>query len=373
MGHPLRGGGCPVVDAAATRQPRQIGYTRRPASGHIDGAAVWLARRLAKPLIRKCVQSDKSRGRLPAQSSRKTAFQSLPADLASTWWLSAPTSRWDAALETWPDGAKHMDAASPAYWFGVVQRDETPSFTTDVRSLVESFRPDLLLAEFATVATMTTVKELCHVPLVMTAWASEPGSGGFFDEAKHGAVDEFRATHGLPPVLGRFQVDHWVVFTPPSWGRIQGEPLASTLRTHVPAVRSTGWSAPASAGPFVYGTLGTVYNSRRRLGTLVDAIGLGGWRGLVTVGRTMYPSKFNGWPSVAIEQFVPQAACWNGLLLDRRCCATQSQACWRRRRIDRLARHSETRRWPCRPSRTSSFGWWRLFAGSPAGDPALSQ
>lgn len=201
-----------------------------------------------------------------------------------------------------------MGAASPVFWSGVVQRNLTPSFTTDVRSLVESYRPDLLLAEFAPVAAMTTVKELCHVPLVMTAWASEPGPGAFFDDAMHGAVDEFRANHGLPPVLGGFPVDHWVVFTPPSWGRIPRKPLASTLRAHVPAVRSPGWSAPASAGPFVYGTLGTVYNSRRRLGTFVDAIGLGGWSGLVTVSRTIDPSGFKAWPSVAIEQFVPQAA-----------------------------------------------------------------
>ena len=201
-----------------------------------------------------------------------------------------------------------MGAASPVFLSGVVQRNLTPSFTTDVRSLVESYRPDLLLAEFAPVAAMTTVKELCHVPLVMTAWASEPGPGAFFDDAMHGAVDEFRANHGLPPVLGGFPVDHWVVFTPPSWGRIPRKPLASTLRAHVPAVRSPGWSAPASAGPFVYGTLGTVYNSRRRLGTFVDAIGLGGWSGLVTVSRTIDPSGFKAWPSVAIEQFVPQAA-----------------------------------------------------------------
>ena len=57
----------------------------------------------------------------------------------------------------------------------------------------------------------------------------------------------------------------------------------------------------------MYGTLGTVYNTRRRLATFIDAIGLGGWSGLVTVGTNMNPDDFVAAPSMTVERFVPQA------------------------------------------------------------------
>ena len=57
----------------------------------------------------------------------------------------------------------------------------------------------------------------------------------------------------------------------------------------------------------MYGTLGTVYNTRRRLRTFIDAIGLGGWSGLVTVGTNMNPDDFVAAPSMTVERFVPQA------------------------------------------------------------------
>jgi len=55
----------------------------------------------------------------------------------------------------------------------------------------------------------------------------------------------------------------------------------------------------------VYGTLGTVYNKRRRLTTIIDAIGLGGWSGLVTVGANMNPEDFTAASSMTVERFVP--------------------------------------------------------------------
>jgi UDP:flavonoid glycosyltransferase YjiC (YdhE family) len=217
-----------------------------------------------------------------------------------------PDFRWDAALQTWPDGARHMGAASAPFWTGVVERDVSPAFTTDVLSVVASFKPDLLLAEYATVMTMTTVRELTGLPLAMTAWGTEPGSARFFSHGLTESIRRFRQVSGLAPIEGLPEIEHWIVFTPPSWGRAQGEPLASTLRARQPSARTGAWSAPDGPGPFVYGTLGTVYNTRRRLGTVVDAIGLGGWSGLVTVGNTMNPDDFAASPRVTVERFVPQ-------------------------------------------------------------------
>jgi UDP:flavonoid glycosyltransferase YjiC (YdhE family) len=218
-----------------------------------------------------------------------------------------PDFRWDAALETWPEGANNMGAASGAFWAAMVERDVTPSFTADLMSLIATDEPDLLLAEYATVATMTTVKELTRLPLVMTAWATEPGSVGFLPDGYWELIDRFRSRHALAPLSGSLPVEHWITFTPPAWGRTQAEPESSTLRARLPSLRTGTWSPPAGSAPFVYGTLGTVYNTRRRLATFIDAIGLGGWSGLVTVGANMNPDDFAAAPSMSIERFVPQA------------------------------------------------------------------
>ena len=218
-----------------------------------------------------------------------------------------PDFRWDAALETWPEGANNMGSASISFWVAMVDRDVTPSFTADVMSLVAADEPDLLLGEYATVSAMTTVKELTRLPLVMTAWATEPGCAGFLPDGYLDLLDRFRSRHGLAPLCGSLPVEHWITFTPPAWGRAQAEPRSSTLRARLPSTRTGTWSAPDGAGPFVYGTLGTVYNTRRRLATFIDAIGLGGWSGLVTVGTNMNPDDFVSAPSMTVERFVPQA------------------------------------------------------------------
>ena len=183
----------------------------------------------------------------------------------------------------------------------------TPLFTADEMSLVATDEPDLLLAEYATVATMTTVKELTHLPLVMTAWATEPGSAGFFPDGYWELLGRARSGHGLAPLSGSLPIEHWITFTPPAWGRTQVEPQTSTLRARLTSTCTGTWSAPDCPGPFVYGTVGTVFNTRRRLATLIDAIGLGGRSGLVTVGANMNPDDFAAAPSVTVERFVPQA------------------------------------------------------------------
>ena len=95
-----------------------------------------------------------------------------------------------------------MGAPSSAFWAAMVERDVTPSFTADVMSLVATDEPDLLLAEYATVAAMTTVKELTRLALVMTAWATEPGSAGFFSDGYSELIDRFRSRYGLAPLSG---------------------------------------------------------------------------------------------------------------------------------------------------------------------------
>lgn len=145
----------------------------------------------------------------------------------------------------------------------------------ELLSLVATDEPDLVLGEYATVATMTTVKELTHVPLVMAAWATEPGSAAFFPRGYWDVLDRCRSAHGLARLSGPLPIGHWIMFTPPAWGRAQGEPQTSTLRARLPSTRTGTWSPSDGPRPFVCGTLGTVFNTRRMLATFIDAIGLG--------------------------------------------------------------------------------------------------
>ena len=56
-----------------------------------------------------------------------------------------PDFRWDAALNTWSDGANNMGAASSAFWAAMVERDVTPLFTADAMSLVATDGPRRVL------------------------------------------------------------------------------------------------------------------------------------------------------------------------------------------------------------------------------------
>lgn len=71
----------------------------------------------------------------------------------------------------------------------------------------------------------------------------------------------------------------------------------------------SGLAVPgASSRHFVYATLGTVFNTTRQLlKAFIAAIDDGGWSGLVTVGRTNDPARFERPARVAVEQYVPQA------------------------------------------------------------------
>jgi hypothetical protein len=162
-----------------------------------------------------------------------------------------------------------------------------PPLTAALRELVGSFEPDLILGEYATLDAASTVSELERVPLAMTAWGTEPWSEDFFPAGWLPDFDAFRSSFGLPPSNGSPTVDAWIVFTPASWGRAQCEARPETVRVRIPAPPACPLPfSVADDGPFVYATLGTVYNSRRRLQSFIDALEAGGWPSLITVGRT---------------------------------------------------------------------------------------
>jgi MGT family glycosyltransferase len=60
--------------------------------------------------------------------------------------------------------------------------------------------------------------------------------------------------------------------------------------------------------PLVYATLGSIYGTAHKLmRSFIQAIELGGWQGVVTVGRNNDAAKFQHPPTIDVVQYVPQA------------------------------------------------------------------
>jgi UDP:flavonoid glycosyltransferase YjiC (YdhE family) len=192
-----------------------------------------------------------------------------------------------------------------SFWAKTVNRDITVPFVTELCELVRTKRPDLLVAELAASTWAQAVHELEGIPFAATAWAAEPGYLPFRHEES--GFNRARAELGLAP-LELIEPALWITFTPPRWGELDGPPLEETRRYRLP-VDPSGLAVPGASGrPFVYATLGTVWNTTRRLlRAFIAAIDDGGWSGLVTVGRTNDPARFERPGRVAVEQYVPQA------------------------------------------------------------------
>jgi UDP:flavonoid glycosyltransferase YjiC (YdhE family) len=216
-----------------------------------------------------------------------------------------PEYRWDSSLDRWPDGAAVPPEDSAAFWTRRYNRDVTAAFVAGLVDATEGQRPDVALAEFGAAGWGQAYSDLTGVPWVGTAWALEPGYE-YLDHDSWG-FNAARAELGLGPSRS-FRPDLWLSFTPPRWGRLDGPPLPVTRRFRLGAAPS-GAAVPGGSGrPFVYGTLGTVFNTTRSLlHAFIAAIEAGGWSGLVTVGRNNDPSRFRRSERVAVEQYVPQA------------------------------------------------------------------
>lgn len=215
-----------------------------------------------------------------------------------------PGFRWDSAIDLWPDGVDHMGEDSLLFWARRYNRDITVPFVNDLREVIAVDRPDLIVAELAAGAWAQAVHDLDGVPFVVIGWATEPGHEPF---DLHDAGDnDARARLGLPPI-DSVEPAMWVSFTPPRWGSLDGSSLPTTRRYRLPAVKTES-PPPVPSRPFVYATLGTVFNTTRRLLKLfVAAIDEGGWSGLVTVGRNNDPHRFQQTSRVSVRQYVPQA------------------------------------------------------------------
>lgn len=225
---------------------------------------------------------------------------------------AGPDFRFDRWPEIWPELTNVPPAEQALWWLRTASRDMTPGLARDVTDLVDGWRTDALLAEYAATPAAGIAAELTGVPMVGAAWAVEPGYGA--QDARVTGLDDVRSAFGLGPLgpQGVFAgCDRVLSFLPPSWGALDGPPLTSTRRVHIPAVGKE--NAPpdhlvVGPRPRVYATLGTVYGSVRLLRAIIAAIAGGGWGGIVTVSRRLDASRFHVPAGVVVEEYVPQGA-----------------------------------------------------------------
>lgn len=102
--------------------------------------------------------------------------------------------------------------------------------------------------------------------------------------------------------------DLWISYTPPSWGRLDRDPLPETLRVHLPLDARGNLVAASPDRPPVYATLGSIYGTAHKLmRSFIRAVELGGWQGLVTVGRNNDAARFQHPASIQVLHHVSQA------------------------------------------------------------------
>lgn len=127
-------------------------------------------------------------------------------------------------------------------------------------------------------------------------------------------LNDLRATHGLPADPGLAMLDRYLVLSPfPASLRdpaVPPSPNTHLFRSQEPEPPAPEWLRELPDGPFVYLTLGTIFNQES--GDLFERA-IAGLRELperivVTVGRELDPQALGPQPSnVFVRSYVPQA------------------------------------------------------------------
>ncbi len=173
-------------------------------------------------------------------------------------------------------------------------------------ALFEQERPDLVLADEADVGAVAAA-ECVGVPSVTVTVlvAGTMRAPSVVEEP----WNELRAAAGLPADPGCERLGGTLALFPvPRSFRDPTVPWPSTVRAVRPPILDEATAvAPSSTTPFVYATLGTVFNleSGDLLHRLVRALEQAPVDALVTVGPHIEPDEF-GAVGVRVEQFVPQ-------------------------------------------------------------------
>ena len=234
---------------------------------------------------------------------------------------------WEEVLAAFPE---FMDAVR------VGRRDEfaafeigwerwNPKAALDLFDLCDRWRPGVIVRELAENGA-TFAGEMAGVPVVCASWGTLPLDAAswqmMFDWNRHLAFYEStRAALGLPADTpgGAWRRQPTFTVLPPSWFR-RFDPDVVLRHFRMAPNEGTARAEPAwlvNLGrdrPFIYTTLGTVYNKSRRLRTrMLEVFADLDADVLMTVGRDVDPREVREVPpNVRVERYVPQS-----LLLDR--------------------------------------------------------
>jgi UDP:flavonoid glycosyltransferase YjiC (YdhE family) len=174
-------------------------------------------------------------------------------------------------------------------------------------ALFERERPAAVVCDEVDVGAVAAAERL-GIPCVVV---SVLAAGRMRAPAVVGAAwDQLRADHSLPPdPAGERLAGSLLLAAAPRSFRDPTVRRPSRLRDVRPPIVDEVTRVPVGARPFVYATLGTVFNleSGDLLGRVVEALGYAPVDALVTVGPHIEPAEFaDAPPNVRIEQFVPQ-------------------------------------------------------------------
>lgn len=237
-------------------------------------------------------------------------LEAVPAGVDFTW--EQPTRRFPQLLE----------ATSPAA-MGEILRELlfdhwVPTMSEDLRPVLASWRPDLLVREAAEYAAVF-LSQQHRIPCVNAAWGAVSTDPVWELNAVPMSVlrQEYRRrarTLGLPldDADAYWAQELTLSSLPPSW-------VPEDLDTHPPVhhfrmppldgARGGEWAGPTdSSRPLVYATLGTVFGYDRELRSmLLEAFASLDAHVVMTVGRSVDPSRIAAPANVRIEQYVPQS------------------------------------------------------------------
>jgi UDP:flavonoid glycosyltransferase YjiC (YdhE family) len=186
-----------------------------------------------------------------------------------------------------------------------------PRVVTDLLRISESWRPDLVVWDYADFGGCVAA-EVLGIP------HASHQAGATFDDLTSELVAplaDLRAAYGLPPDPELRMLERYLVLSPfpPS---LHGAEAVERPTRHcyraTPFDRSgdegaPAWPHPIPDAPLVFATLGTAFNTRTALlRTFVEALRDEHVNLVVTVGRDGNPGQFGPQPrNVRIEQYIP--------------------------------------------------------------------
>lgn len=278
----------------------KILFSSTPGDGHLNPLLP-----LARALIARGHQVVFAASR---QHARKLSALGIP-------WLACGPDNLTLSQRLRPYLKDRPPSTSPDFLpFTFVHRyavGDAPERVSDLRALVDTHHPDLLIFESFDLAT-PIVSAATNIPAVHHSLGRTLPASCYLGSATY--LEPLWSDVGVepPPMCGTYENNTYVDVCPTS---IQGPgpPSTTTVLRMSPADPTPSgipppWLRQEEDRPNVYVTLGTVFNRVELFRMLLSALADESWNIIVTVGDNNDPAELGPQPpNVHIERFVPQS------------------------------------------------------------------